>query len=45
MGRVTPRQAGVLALFFVTLLVPAGAAIAQNPGLLEQEHLLLQLPG
>ena len=31
MGRVTPRQAGVLALFFVTLFVPAREALAQNP--------------
>ena len=31
MGRVTSWQAGVLALLFVTLFVPARAALAQNP--------------
>ena len=31
MGRATSWQAGVLALFFVTLFVPARAAFAQNP--------------
>ena len=31
MSRATPWQAGVMALFLVTLFVPARAAFAQNP--------------